>query len=469
MLLNKKQNQSASAQKLGGIQMAVKVEKIEKNIVKLEIEVSNEIFEQAMEKSYRKNVKYINLPGFRKGKAPRKFIEKTYGEAVFYEDAINFACPDAYEKAIEEAGIIAVSQPEIDIVKIGNGENFVFSATVTVKPEFEVSEYKGIKVEKIDTRVLVKDVNAEIDRMREQNARLVTVEDRAIKKGDIAVIDYEGFVDGVAFLGGKDENHNLEIGSGQFIPGFEDQLIGKKTGADVEVKVTFPEEYHAEELKGKDAVFKVKVNAIKAKELPKADDEFAKDVSDFETLAELSADIKAKLSEAAKTRAKRETEDKIVEAIAEKTEIEIPDCMVETQIDRMLDDYNYRLSSQGLSLEQYLQFTGMTMENIREQFKESAYKSVKWNLILEKIAEIEKIEATEEEVEEQLKTIAEQYKMEVDKVRSIMGASLSNLENEIKTNKTLDFLVDNASIEKKSSKKGVKKDESSADGSGADE
>lgn len=447
--------------------MSVKVEKIEKNIVKLEIEVDKAVFEEGMEKSYRKNVKHINVPGFRKGKAPRKFIEKTYGEGVFYEDAINFVCPDAYDKAIEENGIEAVSQPEIDIVQIGDGKNFIFSAKVTVKPEVTLGEYKGIKVDKIDYAVADKDVTEEIDRMRNQNARLVTVEDRGVDKGDIAVIDYEGFVEEVPFEGGKGENHNLEIGSGQFIPGFEEQLIGKNTGDETEVKVTFPEEYHAEDLKGKDAVFKVKINAIKTKQLPEADDEFAKDVSDFETIAELSADIKNKLTEAGQTCAKRETEDKILEAIAEKTEIEIPDCMVEAQIDKMLEDYNYRLSSQGITLEQYIQYVGITMEAMREQFKESAEKSVKGNLILEKIAGLESIEATEEELEEQLGKIAEQYKMEVDKVKSIMGGSLSNMKNEIKTNKTLDFLVNSASI-KKSGKKGEKKNESSTDGSGAD-
>ncbi len=427
--------------------MNVKVEKSEKNIVTLEIEVDKETFEAGMEKAYRKNVKSIALPGFRKGKAPRKFIEKYYGEGVFFEDAINFVCPDAYDKAVEETKISPVAQPEIDIVKIGNGENFVFKAIVAVKPEFTLGEYKGVKVDKIEYIPSAEDIDAEIKRMQEQNSRIVTVEGRAIEDGDIATIDYEGFMDGVAFPGGADKNHDLAIGSGMFIPGFEDQLIGKECGFDGEIQVTFPEEYHAEELKGKPATFKVKVHSIKRKELPALDDEFAKD-NGFDTLDALKADVTEKLTKAGETRALRETEDKVMEAIANATEIDIPRPMIETQIDRMLDDFRYRLSSQGLSLEQYAEYTGMQISDMRKQYEENATRAVKGSLILEKIAETEGIVATEAEIEEELQKMADAYKMEVDKIKKIMGENLSGLSADIATNKTLAFLVENADIKK---------------------
>lgn len=428
--------------------MNVKVEKTDKNIVTLEIEVDKEIFEEGLEKAYRKNVKSIALPGFRKGHAPRKFIEKYYGEAVFYEDAINFVCPDAYDKAIEENKISPVAQPEIDIVQIGEGQTFVFKATVYVKPEFELSEYKGIKVDKIEYIPTVEDVDNEVARMQEQNARLVTVEDRAVENGDIVTIDYEGFVDGVAFAGGADKNHDLTIGSGQFIPGFEDQLIGKEKGAECEVNVTFPEEYHAEDLKGKAATFKVTIHSIKKKELPVLDDEFAKDISEFDTLEALKADIKDKLTKAGETRALRETEDKIMEAISGATEIDIPRPMIETQIDRMLDDLRYRLSSQGLTLEQYVQYTGMKMEDVRAQYEENAARAVKGSLILEKIASIEDIKATDEEIEAELKKMADAYKMELDKIKKIMGENIDGIAADLTTNKTLEFLVNAAEVKK---------------------
>lgn len=442
--------------------MNVKVEKTDKNTVTLEIEVEKEKFEEGMEKSYRKNVKSISIPGFRKGKAPRKFIEKIYGEAVFFEDAINFVCPDAYDTAISENNIFPVAQPEIDIVKIGNGENFVFKAVVTVKPEFEVSEYKGIKVDKIEYIPKDEDVNAELSRMQEQNASVVTIEDRAVETGDIAVIDYEGSVDGVPFDGGADKGHELTIGSGQFIPGFEDQLIGKNIGEECDVHVTFPEEYHAENLKGKAAVFKVTIHAIKKKELPALDDEFAKDVSSFDTLEELKADILDKMKKSGETRALRETEDKILEAIAEATEIDIPRPMIDTQIDKMMDDFNYRLSSQGISLEQYASYMGSTVQDMRTQFEDNAAKAVKGNLIIEKIAELEKIEATEEEVNAELQKMADTYKMEIDKIKKIMGGNMDGIAADIKTNKTLTFLVENAEI-KKARKKAAEKEDAAAE------
>ncbi len=428
--------------------MNVKVEKTDKNVVVLEIEVDKDLFEAGMEKSYRKNVKSIALPGFRKGHAPRKFIEKYYGEGVFYEDAINFVCPDAYDKAIEENNISPVAQPEIEIVKIGGGENFVFKATVTVKPEFTLGEYKGIKVDKIEYIPTDADVDAELSRMQEQNSRIVTVEGRAVENGDIVTIDYEGFVDGVAFSGGADKNHDLTIGSGQFIPGFEEQLIGKEAGSESEIAVTFPEEYHAEELKGKAATFKVAIHSIKKKELPAIDDEFAKDVSEFDTLETLKADIMSQLSKSGEARALRETEDKIMEAISAATEIDIPRPMIETQIDRMLDDMRYRLSSQGLTLEQYISYTGMKMEDVRAQYEENATRAVKGSLILEKIGAAENIKATEEDIEAELQKMADTYKMEVEKIKKIMGGNLENLAADLTTNKTLAFLVENADIKK---------------------
>ncbi len=436
--------------------MNVKVEKTDKNIVTLEIEVAKEIFEEGMEKAYRKNVKSIALPGFRKGKAPRKFIEKYYGEAVFYEDAINFVCPNAYDKAIEENKISPVAQPEIEIVQIGNGDNLIFKAVVTVKPEFELGEYKGIKVDKIEYIPTDKDIDAEFARMQEQNARIITVEDRPVENGDIVTIDYEGFVDGTAFAGGADKNHDLTIGSGQFIPGFEEQLIGKECGSEIEINVTFPTEYHAEELKGKDAMFKVTIHSIKKKELPALDDEFAKDVSEFDTFDALKADVTEQLTKAGETRALRETEDKIMEAIAEATEIDIPQAMIETQIDKMMDDFRYRLSSQGLTLEQYAEYTGMPITEMRKQYADNAQKAVKGSLILEKIAETEAIKATDEEIEAELQKMADTYKMELDKIKKIMGDNLDGIAADLTTNKTLEFLVKNAEI-KKARKKATSK------------
>lgn len=449
--------------------MNSKITNTEKNTVTLEITVDKKTFAEAMERSYKKNVKKIAIPGFRKGKAPRKFIEKYYGEGIFYEDAINFACPEAYDKAIEENSLDPVDRPEIDIVSIKEGEDFVFSAKVVCKPEFELPEYKGVKLDKIENKVLKADVTAEIDRMRNQNARIVAVENRAVKKGDITDIDYEGFVDGEAFEGGKGENHSLEIGSGQFIPGFEDQLIGKKAGEEFEINVTFPEEYHAEELKGKPAVFKVKINSIKKKELPAKDDEFAKDVSEFDTFAELEADVKAKLEEAAKVKTQREKEDKILEIIADQTEIDIPDVMIHDQIDRMIQEFSYNLSQQGLTLEQYSKFTGITMDSLHEQFHDSAEKRVKGSLILEKIAKAENIEASEEDIEKELQKMADTYGMELDKIKKIMAGSLENMKSEIVTNKTLEFLVEKSITKKATKKKGVTENESGTGSSGADE
>lgn len=419
------------------------VEKVDKNVVSFEFSVSAEEFETGIEKAYKKNVGKINVQGFRKGKAPRKIIEKYYGAEIFYEDAINIVLPDAYDKAVEENNIFPVDQPEIDIKgEISKENGITFTAKVTVKPEFELGTYKGVKADKVSHRTLKKDIDAEIEKMRERNSRMVTVEDRAVQKDDIANIDYEGFVDGVAFEGGKGEGYDLTIGSGQFIPGFEDQLIGKSTGEDVEVNVTFPEEYHAEDLKGKAAVFKVKINAIKFKELPELDDEFAKDVSEFDTLEDLKKDVKEKLSAAGKEKAKHETEENVVKAVCDNTEIDIPEAMINSQIEKMIRDFDMQLRYQGLNLEQYMKYTGFTVDTFKEQYKEEATKNVKTSLILEKVCEVENIEATDADVEKEYNNLAEQNGMKVEDIKKYINEV--DVKERIKAQKTIQFLVDNA-------------------------
>ena len=398
-----------------------KLEKIENSVAEFKLDVSPEKFEEGMKKSYQKNVKYINVPGFRKGKAPRAMIEKMYGAEIFYEDALNFVFGDVYEDALKELDIDAVDNPEItDVSEIKKGENVTLSVKVTVKPEVKLAKYKGIKLEKVEYNVSDEDVDAEISRLQERNSRVVEVEDRAVAKDDIAVIDFEGFKDGVAFEGGAGKDFELTIGSGQFIPGFEDQLIGANKGDDVTVNVTFPEDYHAEDLKGAAVEFKVKVNAIKKKELPELDDEFAKDVSEFDTLEELKNDTKAKLEKQNNDRAKAETEDKAIEAVAEKTEVEIPECMVNHQLDNMLRDYDARLQGQGITLQQYFQMTGMTADKFKEQFKEHAEKQVKVSLTLEAIAKAEKVDATAEDIEEEYNKIAENYQMKAEDIKKFI-------------------------------------------------
>ena len=421
------------------------VEKVEKNVVSFEFTLSAEEFEKAIEKAYRKNVGKIAVQGFRKGKAPRQIIERYYGKEIFYEDAINIALPDAYDKAIAENGVQPVDQPEIDIKgEIVKGSDIVFTAKVTVKPEFEMGEYKGISAEKVTYRTLKKDVDAEIEKLRERNSRIVPVEDRKVKKNDIVNIDFEGFTDGVAFEGGKGENFDLTIGSGQFIPGFEDQLVGAEIGAEVEVNVTFPEEYHAEDLKGKPAMFKVKVNSIKVKELPELDDEFAKDVSEFDTLEELQKDTKEKLTNANKERAAHETEENVINAVCEATEIDIPEAMIETQIQNMIRDFDMQMRYQGMELKQYMQYTGMTMEMLKEQFKEEAGKRVKTSLVLEKVCELEGIKATKTDITKEYEKTAESSGMKVDDIKKYIPEE--DIIERIKAQKTVKFLVDNASF-----------------------
>lgn len=430
--------------------MSYTLENVEKNKVKLTIEVASELFEDGMKKSYQKNVKYINVPGFRKGKAPRKMIEKMYGPAVFYEDAVNFIIPDAYDEAVKEADIHPVSQPEIDIVTIGEADKpFVFTAEVFTKPEVKLGTYKGVEIEKVENKVTDADVDAEVASMREKNSRMVTVEDRAAENGDITTIDFEGFCDGVAFEGGKGTDYELTLGSGTFIPGFEEQIVGKKIGEEFDVNVKFPEEYHSEELKGKDAVFKVTLKGIKVKELPTLDDEFAKDVSEFDTLDALKEDIKAKLTKEAENKTKAEIENRALEAAVEGAEIDLPECMVDNQVEKMLEDYAYRLKSQGIDMKMYLQYTQMTEDQLKEQMKPSAKQQVLGSLVLKKIAELEKLEATDEDIEKEFDKIAETYKMEKDKIRELMGANIDAMKQDIVTNKALDVLAENAKQTKK--------------------
>ncbi len=440
--------------------MSYTLENVEKNKVKLTIEVASELFEDGMKKSYQKNVKYINVPGFRKGKAPRKMIEKMYGPAVFYEDAVNFIIPDAYDEAVKEADIHPVSQPEIDIVTIGEADKpFVFTAEVFTKPEVKLGTYKGVEIEKVENKVTDADVDAEVASMREKNSRMVTVEDRAAENGDITTIDFEGFCDGVAFEGGKGTDYELTLGSGTFIPGFEEQIVGKKIGEEFDVNVKFPEEYHSEELRGKDAVFKLTLKGIKVKELPTLDDEFAKDVSEFDTLDALKEDIKAKLTKEAENKTKAEIENRALEAAVEGAEIDLPECMVDNQVEKMLEDYAYRLKSQGIDMKMYLQYTQMTEDQLKEQMKPSAKQQVLGSLVLEKIAELEKLEATDEDIEKEFDKIAETYKMEKDKIRELMGANIDAMKQDIVTNKALDVLAENAKQTKKKAEKKADKED----------
>ena len=401
--------------------MSVQVEKLEKNMAKLTVEVPAEDVEKAIQGAYQKMKKSINIPGFRKGKAPRQLIEKMYGKEVFYNDAVDAMLPKAYSDAVEECGEEIVSYPKINVEQIESGKPFIFTAEVAVKPAVTLGEYKGIQVEKAPIEVTDEEIQAEVDKEREANSRTVTVEDRAVQKGDIATIDFEGFVDGVAFDGGKGENYDLEIGSNTFIPGFEDQLVGAEIGKELDVNVTFPEEYGAKELAGKAAVFKCKVNGIKVKELPDADDEFAQEVSEFDTLDAYKEDIKANLLKKKEEEAKRVKEDAVIEKIIEGAQMDIPEAMVEYQTQQMLDDFGRRMQSQGLSLEQYFQFTGMTEDQYKEQMKPRALQNIQSRLVLEAVAAAEKIEATEEDLDAEYAKMAEQYKLDVEKVKEIFG------------------------------------------------
>ena len=401
--------------------MSVKVETLEKNMAKLVIEVSAEEFEKALQAAYNKNKSKISIPGFRKGKVPRQMVEKMYGPSFFYEDAANMLIPVEYDKAAAECGLEIVSRPVIDVEQIEKGKAFIFTAEVAVKPEVTLGEYKGIEVAKAEVEVTEEEVAAELEKEREKNARTISVEDRAVENGDMVMLDFEGFVNGVAFDGGKGENYPLTIGSNAFIPGFEDQLVGAKIGEEVEVNVTFPEEYQAKELAGCPAVFKCKVNEIKVKELPELDDDFAQDVSKFDTLAEYKEDVKAKLAENKANAAKRAKEDAVIEKIIENATMEIPEAMIETQAQQLVNEFAQRVQSQGLSFEQYLQFTGMDLDAATEQMKPNAVKRIQSRLVLEAVVKAENIEVSDEDVKAEIAKMAEAYKMDVEKLTELMS------------------------------------------------
>lgn len=401
--------------------MSFTVENLEKNMAKLTIEVSAEDFEKALQKAYEKNKNKIAVNGFRKGKGPRAVIEKVYGAGVFYEDAANILIPEEYSKAAEESKLDIVSQPEIDVTQIEKGKSFIFTAEVALKPEVTLGEYLGVEIEKTDAKVTADDVKAELEKVREQNARLVDVTSRGVKDKDQAVIDFEGFVDGVPFEGGKGTDYPLTIGSHSFIDNFEEQLIGAKIGKEVEVNVTFPENYQAAELAGKPATFKVTVKAIKVKELPKLDDDFAKDVSEFDTLADYKADIKKNLTEKKKEEAKREKEAKAVAKAVENASMDIPEGMIKLQVNNMVNEFAQRLQMQGLSIDQYIQYMGSNHQQFMESLKPEAVTRIKNSLVLEAVVKAENITATEDDFEEEVKRMADMYKMEVDKVKEILG------------------------------------------------
>ena len=426
--------------------MSMKVEKTDNtNELKLTFTIPAEKFDEGMKKVYNKTAKYFNIPGFRKGKAPMAMVEKTYGTEIFYEDTFNEIVPEIFDNEIKENNIEVVSKPEIDIVEIGKGKDLVFTAIVQVKPEVKLGKYKGISLKKVEYKVTDEDIEHELGHMADKNSRLVSVENEPVAEKDIAVIDFEGFVDGVPFEGGKAENHELEIGSKTFIPGFEDQIIGMKIDEEKDINVKFPEEYFSKDLAGKDAVFKVKLHEIKRKELPELDDEFAKDVSEFDTLEELKNSIKEKLETENKNKEKYETEENAIKAVCDGTEIDIPSGMVDTEIDNMLKDIETRLSYQGLNMKQYLQMVGKTEEEMRNEYAEQAKTSVKSRLVLEAIVKAEKLEAEDEEVSEKIKEMAENYGRKAEELQDN-----EHLKNYIKENlaseKAIRFVVDNAKI-----------------------
>lgn len=401
--------------------MSVQVEKLEKNMAKLTIEVSSEEFENAIAKAYKKNKNKISMPGFRKGKAPRAMIEKMYGKGIFYEDAANSIIPDAYADAAKESELEIVAQPEIDVTQIESGKPFIFTATVALKPEVTLGEYKGIEVEKKEVEVTDEEVEAEINKVRESNARMLDIDDRATQDGDTVLIDFDGYVDGKQFEGGKADDYSLVLGSHSFIDNFEEQLVGKNIGDDVEVNVTFPENYQAEELQGKPAVFKVKIKEIKVKELPELDDDFAQDVSNFDTIAEYKEDLKKKLTENKEEALKREREEAVIGKIIENAQMDIPEQMVDAQTRQMTQEFAQRLSSQGLSIDQYMQFTGLTPQKMIEELKPQALMRIQSRLVLEAVVAAENIETTEEELDKEIENMASMYQMEVDKLKEVIG------------------------------------------------
>ncbi len=425
--------------------MSLQVENLEKNMAKLTIEVPASEFEKALQSAYNKQKKSISVPGFRKGKVPRQMVEKMYGPEIFYEDAANELIPTAYEEELKNCDLEIVSRPTVDIVQIKKGENFIFTAEVAVKPEVTLGEYKGMEVDKTSTRVTQKEVEAKIKEEAEKNARTVTVEGRPVQDGDEVILDFEGFVDGEAFEGGKGENYPLTIGSGSFIPGFEEQLVGAEAEKEVEVKVTFPEEYHAEELKGKDAVFKCTIHEIKVKQIPEIDDEFAAEVSEFDTLDEYKADVKAKIKEQKENEGKQKKEDQAVEKAVANATMEIPEAMIDEQVRQMVNEFAQNMQYQGISFEQYCQITGMTLEKIQEETRPQAVKRIETRLVLEAIAKAENIEVTEERLDEEIKKMAESYNMEADKLKELMGEEeKKQMMEDIAVQDAVTFLVENA-------------------------
>ena len=426
--------------------MSFKVEQLEeKNMVKLVIEASAEEFEAGLNAAYNKNKNKISVPGFRKGKAPRKMIEQLYGSQIFFEDAANEIIPDAYADAAKESGLDIVSQPKVSIEQLEAGKPFIFAAEVAVRPEVELGEYKGVEVTKADAEVTDADVEEELKKVQDQNSRTVSVEDRAVKDGDMTVIDFEGFIDGEAFDGGKGENYPLTIGSHSFIDTFEEQMIGMNIGEEKELNVTFPEDYHAENLKGKPATFKVTVKEIKEKQLPELDDDFAQDVSDFDTLAEYKDDLKKKIAERKESEAKAKKESEAIEKVVEAAKMDIPQAMIDTQVNRMLEDFAMRLQQQGLSVEQYFQYTGMTADKIMEEMKPEAVKRIQNSLVLEAVAKAENIEVSEEEFEAELQKMADMYKMEIEKIKEFMqDAEAKQMKDDIAIQKAVELIVSSA-------------------------
>ncbi|MDE7342271.1 MAG: trigger factor [Lachnospiraceae bacterium] len=425
--------------------MSLQVEKLEKNMAKLTIEVGADRLDKAIESAYQRQKGKISIPGFRKGKVPRQVVEKMYGKEVFYEDAANMLIQDAYAEALDECEEDIVSSPKIEVTQIEAGKPFIFTAEVALKPEVKLGKYKGVKVEKSETAVTDEEVDEVIERERENNARNIAVEDRAVKDGDMTVLDFEGFVDGVAFEGGKGENYPLTIGSGAFIPGFEEQLVGAEIGKELEVNVTFPEDYQSEDLKGKAAVFKCTVKEIKEKELPELDDEFASEVSEFDTLAEYKEDVKKNLEEKKVKEAKENKEREAVEAVVDLSEMDIPEAMIETQQRQMVDEFAQRITMQGLSMEQYFQFTGTNYQQMIENVKPQAEKRIQSRLVLEAIAAAENIEVSDEEFDKEIETMAEVYQMDASKVKEMLGEKeMKNIRQDLAVRKAAEFVAENA-------------------------
>ena len=444
--------------------MSVQVENLEHNMAKLTIEVSAEELEKALDSAYNKQKNSISIPGFRKGKVPRAMIEKMYGAGVFYEDAANELMQKSYPEAIDESGVDIVSRPSVEVVQIEKGKPFIYTAEVAVKPEVELGKYKGVTVTKIDTSVSDDEVAEALEQERNKNARDVSVTDRTIQEGDTAVIDFEGFVDGVAFEGGKGENHPLEIGSHSFIDTFEDQLVGKNAGDEVEVNVTFPEQYQAAELAGKPAMFKVKINEVKAKELPELDDEFAQDVSEFDTLAEYKEDLKKQLVEKKEVEAKKTKEDEAIQKIIDKSKMDIPEAMIETQCESMVEEFAQRIAQSGLSMEQYLQFSGMTVDQLKEQVRPEATTRIQSSLVLEQIAKEENIEISDEEVDAEVEKMAAAYGMEADKLKEYMGeAEKKSMKSDLAITKAVELIMENVKERAKAKSKKEKDAEASTE------